>query len=146
MGKQPGVMFYFDLRPCLERFTLEEQGTLFRAILDYGQLGIVPAFTGSLGVAWDFIQPRLDRDRERYEQLVQQRIQAAQNRWSKEPAQQSDASACERMPTTTTRTNSNTAPTQDSTAPAAAAAAVEACGSVENFTWPKHLSWGGAPP
>ena len=36
MGKQPGVMFYFEIRPCLGRLTPEEKGVLFEAILDYG--------------------------------------------------------------------------------------------------------------
>lgn len=84
MGKQPGVMLYFDLRPSLERFTLEEQGLLLRAILDYGELGIAPSFTGALGVAWDFIRPRLDRDRVRYQDLVEKRTAAAQSRWARE--------------------------------------------------------------
>ena len=44
MGKQPGVMIYFDIRPCLVRLSLEEQGQLFRAILDYG----VPLWVTSL--------------------------------------------------------------------------------------------------
>ena len=83
MSKQPGVMLYFDLRPSLDRFTPEEQGRLLRAILDYGELRIEPAFTGALGVAWDFIRPRLDRDRERYEETVEKRAAAAQARWTR---------------------------------------------------------------
>ena len=30
MGK-PGVMFYFDIRPCLKRLSTEEKGLLFEA-------------------------------------------------------------------------------------------------------------------
>ena len=81
MNKQPGVMLYFDLLPSLERFTLEEQGLLFRAILEYGKLGLTPHFHGALAVAWDFIQPRLDRDWARYEEVSEKRSQAAQLRW-----------------------------------------------------------------
>lgn len=44
MGKQPGVMLYFEIRPCLERLTMDEQGRLFNAILDYGEEGIEPKF------------------------------------------------------------------------------------------------------
>lgn len=67
MGK-PGVMFYFDIRPCIKRLGYEDKGRLFEAILDYGQSGTIPEFDGVLGIAWDFIQPRLDRDTERYGQ------------------------------------------------------------------------------
>ena len=67
MGKQPGVMFYFNTRPALDKLTLDEQGLLFRAILDYGELGLVPEFDRMLGLAWEFIRPLLDRDRERYQ-------------------------------------------------------------------------------
>ena len=64
---RPGIMLYFDVRPCLKRLTMEQQGELFNAILDFGENGVVPSFDGVLGVAWDFIMPRLVRDNERYE-------------------------------------------------------------------------------
>ena len=97
MGKQPGVMIYFDIRPCLVRLSLEEQGQLFRAILDYGEDGIEPDFDFMLGVAWDFIKPRLDRDKEHYAERIRQCEEAAKKRWEKD----SDADACERIPTAT---------------------------------------------
>jgi hypothetical protein len=98
MGKQPGVMLYFDIRPCLERLTMDQQGMLFRAILDYGEDGIEPDFHYMLGIAWDFIKPRLERDRERYEEKVRQCEEAARRRWES----QSHADACQRMPTAIT--------------------------------------------
>ena len=66
MRGQPGIMFYFDLRPCLKRLSAAEKGLLFDAMLDYGETGIEPELDGVLGVAWDFIRPKLDRDSERY--------------------------------------------------------------------------------
>ena len=66
-------MFYFDVRPCLKRLTDDDKGRLFEAILDYGEFGIIPEFDGMLGVAWDFIRPRLDRDAENYEKQVAQK-------------------------------------------------------------------------
>lgn len=95
--RQPGVMLYFDIRPCLTRLTMDEQGQLFRAILDYGEDGTEPNFDYMLGIAWDFIKPRLERDRERYAERIRQCEEAARKRWE----QHSDADACERMPTTT---------------------------------------------
>ena len=90
MGKQPGVMLYFDIRPCLARLTMDEQGQLFRAILDYGEKGIEPDFRYGLGIAWDFIKPRLERDRERYEEISEKRRRAARQRWGWEE----DANEC----------------------------------------------------
>jgi len=82
--KQPGVMLYFDLRPCLRRLSNEEKGILFESILGYAQHGVVPELEGIPGVAWDFIRPRLDRDAQRYEAISLQRSAAAQKRWRKE--------------------------------------------------------------
>lgn len=84
MAKQPGVMLYFEIRPCLARLTMDEQGQLFRAILDYGECGIEPDFKYMLGIAWDFIKPRLDRDKEHYEEVCEKRRQAILSRWNKE--------------------------------------------------------------
>ena len=69
---KPGVMFYFEIRPCIKRLTLEEKGQLFEAILDYGEYGAIPEVDGAVGVAWDFIQQRLDRDTGRYDERVEQ--------------------------------------------------------------------------
>lgn len=103
MGKQrPGVMIYFSIRPSLKRLTLEEKGALFEAILDYGQTGALPEFDGVLGIAWDFIQPRIDRDGEQYQKIVEARREAANVRWHKQKMQM-DANAdfaMQTMPTT----------------------------------------------
>lgn len=79
--QRPGVMFYFELRPCLRRLSPEEKGRLFEGILDYGQHGIEPRFDGMLAVAWDFIRPRIDQDNRRYGELVEKRRAAALKRW-----------------------------------------------------------------
>ena len=76
MGK-PGVMLYFDVRPCLKRLSAEEKGRLFEAILEYGENGEDPGFEGMLGIAWDFIQPSIDRDSDRYALQVSQKRYAA---------------------------------------------------------------------
>lgn len=74
---KPGVMFYFDVRPCIKRLNLNEKGQLFEAILDYAESGIEPELDGALGIAWDFLQPRLDQDTERYGNKVLQKQYAA---------------------------------------------------------------------
>ena len=80
---KPGVMFYFDIRPCLKRLNTEEKGQLFEAVLDYGESGREPDFGGMVGVAWDFIKPSIDRDAGRYEKLVLQKQYAAYARETK---------------------------------------------------------------
>ena len=44
---KPGVMFYFDVRPCIKRLDAAEKGRLFEAILDYGEFGVVPELDGA---------------------------------------------------------------------------------------------------
>lgn len=77
---RPGVMFYFEIRPCIRRLSLEDKGQLFEAILDYAENGVEPELDGALGVAWDFIQPRIDLDSEQYELKVETSQYAAFSR------------------------------------------------------------------
>ena len=113
--KQPGVMLYFDIRPSLRRLGLDEKGRLFEAILEYGEFGTEPDFTGTLGVAWDFIQPRLDRDKERYLDIARKRSAAANSRWENERMQTdaSNASATagmQMMPSSPSNTSTSSTP------------------------------------
>ena len=39
MARKPGVMIYFDIRGILEMLTLEERGSLFSTIMEYGETG-----------------------------------------------------------------------------------------------------------
>lgn len=112
MKKQPGVMLYFEIRPCLERLSMDQQGQLFNAILDYGEEGIEPNFEYMLGIAWDFIKPRLERDRERYEEICRKRTEAAQARWEAYYANAENGE--QTMPTT----EPNAAPNSISLSPA----------------------------
>lgn len=83
MKKQrPGVMLYFSIRPSLKRLSLDEKGSLFEAILNYGQTGEIPDFNGMLGVAWDFIQPLVDADNEAYQNKCEQARKAISIRWA----------------------------------------------------------------
>jgi hypothetical protein len=87
--KQPGVMLYFDRCSALKRVSYEDKGRLLEAILEYGEHGVVPDFDGVLGLAWDFIRPGLDKDRERYERRVESAKRAANTRWEQERADDS---------------------------------------------------------
>lgn len=77
---KPGVMFYFDILPCIRRLSLEDKGQLFESILDYAENGVEPELDGVLGVAWDFIKPRIDQDSEQYESKVETSQYAAFSR------------------------------------------------------------------
>lgn len=81
--KRPGVMLYFDIRPSLKRLTTEEKGQLFEAILEYAEFEKIPKFDGCLGVAWDFIQPRIDKDRDNYRETVYKKQYAVFTREAK---------------------------------------------------------------
>lgn len=125
---KPGVMFYFDVRPCLKRLNPEEKGLLFEAILEYGEHGTEPDFDGAVGVAWDFIKPGIDRDSDRYGNQVLQKQYAAYVREAKKkgltPLPFDDwksfsaderyrliSDDVERYPTTTSTASTTTTPT-----------------------------------
>ena len=42
------------------------------AALDYAELGVVPNFENNipLAICWDFLQPKIDRDQQRYEAAI----------------------------------------------------------------------------
>lgn len=67
MAERPGFMLYFDATPALDRLSDVEAGQLFRALLHYAQFGEVPTLDGLAGFAFDLLRPRLDRDRQSYE-------------------------------------------------------------------------------
>lgn len=65
---RPGVMFYFDMLPALKRLTKVQKADLFEALLEYAQHGVLPEFDDvGVSVAWDFIQPRIDKDAQAYD-------------------------------------------------------------------------------
>lgn len=67
MAERPGFMLYFDATPALDRLSDVEAGQLFKALLHYAQFGEVPVLDGLAGFAFDLLRPRLDRDRQSYE-------------------------------------------------------------------------------
>lgn len=70
---QPGVMLYFDMLEPIKVLPNEDKGRLLIAILEYGKLGIIPEFDGMLALAWGFVRPKIDRDREEYNRSVLRR-------------------------------------------------------------------------
>lgn len=113
--KQPGCMLYFDLRPSLKRLSIEEKGQLFEAILDFGEYGVIPELDGVLAIAWDFIQPRLEKDRDRYVEICEKRRDAVNTRWERERTQQGDTNEYKSIQAIPTTTQHNSTPTSPST-------------------------------
>lgn len=65
---RPGMMLYFDILPALDKLPSSAVGELLLAALHYAQDGIEPAFEdSSLGFAWAFLRPAIDRDGATYE-------------------------------------------------------------------------------
>lgn len=76
--ERPGMMIYFDVLDALETLSMADRGQLFTAILAYGSRGTVPNFRSTaLKLAWSMLQGRLDRDKESYLKVCEQREYAA---------------------------------------------------------------------
>ena len=61
-----------------------DAGILFRAILQYGENGVLPELEPNLALLWPLIQQRLDHDWDRYQHTVIKRKYAAYSRWEKQ--------------------------------------------------------------
>ena len=71
MSERPGVMFYFqDWTPLLS-LTDESLARLFRATIAYAADGVWPELTGVEEIFWGLIFPKIDRDRDRFEEKCQ---------------------------------------------------------------------------
>ncbi len=72
--ERPGVMLYFDsVRPALNRLDDTQCGQLFRAVVDYAEYGVAPELDALVGMVFDLLVPKIDRDAEKYEESRQQR-------------------------------------------------------------------------
>ena len=70
---RPGIMLYFDILEPIRVLPDADKGRLLVAMLEYGQSGTVPEFTGMLALAWGFVKPKLDKDSEEYNRTVLKR-------------------------------------------------------------------------
>lgn len=84
MDNRPGFMVYYDRISFLERLTDGQCGQLFRAMVDYSKEGVEPYWDEiALEVAWDVVQPMLDEDARRYQEIVELNRAKAIKRWQK---------------------------------------------------------------
>ena len=70
---RPGIMLYFDILEPIRVLPDADKGRLLVAMLEYGQSGLVPEFTGMLALAWGFVKPKIDKDEEEYNLSVLRR-------------------------------------------------------------------------
>ena len=80
---RPGIMLYFDILEPIRVLPDTDKGRLLVAMLEYGQSGIVPDFDGMLALAWGFVKPKIDKDKESYDRQIQQKQYAAFSREAK---------------------------------------------------------------
>lgn len=73
---QKGFVLYYDYRIHLDLLSDEERGQLFKALLDYGELGIEPDLTGAALMAFSFIRSQIDRDTAKYIEKCRKRSEA----------------------------------------------------------------------
>lgn len=70
--ERPGVIIYFDMRPALERLSMEERGELLTAAMNYAEYGEAAELGGMVGMCFDMMRPKIDRDEEAYQAKVTQ--------------------------------------------------------------------------
>ena len=70
---RPGIMLYFDILEPIRVLPDADKGRLLVAMLEYGQSGTLPEFTGMLALAWGFVKPKLDKDSEEYNRTILKR-------------------------------------------------------------------------
>ena len=70
---RPGIMLYFDILEPIRVLPDADKGRLLVAMLEYGQSGMLPDFTGMLALAWGFVKPKIDKDSEEYNRTILKR-------------------------------------------------------------------------
>lgn len=70
---RPGIMLYFDILEPIRVLPDADKGRLLVAMLEYGKEGIVPEFEGMLALAWGFVKPKVDKDKEEYDRTILKR-------------------------------------------------------------------------
>ena len=65
------MIVYYDTIECLEDFSDEQVGKMFRAMIEYDKSGKLPEFTGELKVAFRFIKSALDANIEKYNSICE---------------------------------------------------------------------------
>ena len=91
-GKKDSFVLYHDIRAPLTLLNDAERGKLFLAILDYSENGIIPDFSGGLGMAFAFLREAIDRDARKWETVREQRAEAGRKGGKQTQAKRANAS------------------------------------------------------
>ena len=90
--ERPGVMLYFTAVDLLRQMPMEDAYTMFMAIFAYAQHGEMPSFANpALTYVWEYVRNDIDRDNQRYQQVVERRRKAAEKRWEKRTVKEPSA-------------------------------------------------------
>lgn len=84
MAKGKSFLIYIDISKNLELLSDEEAGKVFKAIVEYVDIGKLPQFGDrSLQVFFNTITDQIDRDREKYEKKCGANRENQQKRWKR---------------------------------------------------------------
>lgn len=83
MGKDSFIL-YLEQKEILDMLTDEEAGKLIKAIFEYENTGTIPKLDKSLQLAFIPIKSSLDRNKEKYEKVVERNKKNIEKRWQKE--------------------------------------------------------------
>lgn len=83
MAKDSFIL-YLEQQEIFEMLEDEEAGRLIKAIFKYEKTGLIPQLDKSLKIAFIPIKSVLDRNKEKYEKVVERNKQNIEKRWKKE--------------------------------------------------------------
>ena len=103
MEKRKSFVVYVDLDESLASFSDQEVGSIFRAMLTYAATGRESDLTDREAVAFSFIRAQMDRDADKYAEIIEKRKAAGRARQEQASAtkceqEQASATTCYQMP------------------------------------------------
>lgn len=99
---------YFSYRKKLSKLSDQEVGRLFRALLEYGEIGETKELTGRESVAFDFIADDIDRAKAAYEEKCETNRRNRQGTTVVDERQQSSTAAHKTKDKSETKTKNKT--------------------------------------
>lgn len=84
MKTPKGFFTYFHHAEALDNLTDARAGRVYKALLHYGEEGVLPDFSDDpvCQFAFTVMRVEIDRNFERYNEVCEKRKKAAQTRWS----------------------------------------------------------------
>ena len=104
MAKDSFIL-YLEQKQIFEMLTDEEAGQLIKAIFEYEDTGQTVTLDRSLQIAFLPIKNVLDRNKEKYEKVVERNKKNIEKRWNKEDTKNTNGKNC--IPTNTKNTDND---------------------------------------